>query len=405
MSPEEVFTGVALIAGIAVACQVLAPRIRVPALLLLLPAGFLAGNLFDSVDPLAIFGDSFTSLVNIAVALILFHGGMELFTAPTIGKDHRIVRRLLTVGALITWAGAALAAHLFLGLPGPVALLFGAILIVSGPTVVGPLLEFARPQSRIRRILMWEGTLIDPVGALIAVIFFQGLRAADEAEVARGAARFAVSVGVGVTAAAVGLALIWVGLWLAGSNRLLGTQVLFGAVIVAAGFASAIAEDSGLLAAVLMGLATPLLVRRRLEDHFTSVMPFFDVLVGISISVLFVAISALVTPQSLRGLVLPCMAIVAVLVLVVRPATALLLTYRSGLSLNDRLFIGWMAPKGIVAAATAAGFSATLIDTGTEGARELLPATFLIIAGTVAVYSVTATPMAKLLGVRSAEVA
>lgn len=403
MAAEQVFTGTALIVGIAVTCQLLAPLLRVPALMLLLPAGFAAGALLDSVDPLALFGDAFTPLVNIAVALILFHGGMELFAAPLTGSDHGLIRRLISVGALITWAGSALLAHLLLDLPPAMAVMLGAVVIVSGPTVVGPLLAHARPRERVRHILMWEGTLIDPVGAIIAVIFFQGLQATDETDLGAGLTKFVFTMGVGAGAGLLGLVLIRFGLQLSGNSRLLGTQVLFGAVVVCAGLSDSMAEDSGLVAAVVMGLATPLLVRKHLEDHFESVMPFFDVLVSISIGVLFVSISALVSPESLQGLILPSIAMVAALVLVLRPLTAVLLTRRTTLAMNERLFIGWMAPRGIVAAATASGFSAALIADGFAGAERLLPAVFLIIAGTVTVYSLTAVPMARRLRVREPE--
>jgi NhaP-type Na+/H+ or K+/H+ antiporter len=397
---QQVFIGVALIVGIAAACQVIAPKLHVPALLLLLPAGFLAGAFFDAMNPLAILGEAFTPMVNIAVALILFHGGMELFASPLTGRDHVMIRRLVMHGALITWGAAGLAAIVLFDLPVALGFLLGAVVIVSGPTVVGPLLDFVRPSTRLRHILIWEGTLIDPVGAIIAVIFFQGIQASDTADLASALVSFFTSIGVGLLAGLLGLGLIWVGLVLAGSSRLLGTQVLFGAVIVAASVADAVEDDSGLIAAVIMGLATPLLVRRHLEEHFTSIMPFFEVVVGISIGVLFVSISALVSPESLRGLILPSAVMVAFLVLILRPLSALLLTRGTTLTRRERLFIGWMAPRGIVAAAAAAGFSSALISEGVPGGEKLLPATFLIIAGTVAVYSLTAVPMARLLKVR-----
>ncbi len=177
---EEILTGIAIIVGLAVTCQLLAPKLRIPALVLLLPAGFLAGVVFPSVDPMGIFGSAFTPLVNIAVGLILFHGGLELVEEQLVRKDRRIIQRLIFIGSLITWACASAAFYFLLGVSSQVALLLGAIVIVSGPTVVGPLLDFVKPEIRIRRILAWEGTLIDPVGALIAVIVFQAIQASSE---------------------------------------------------------------------------------------------------------------------------------------------------------------------------------------------------------------------------------
>lgn len=396
MTSDEILTGIALIVGIALACQVVAPRLRLPALVLLLPAGFLAGVVFPQVNAEAMLGAAFPPLVNVAVALILFHGGLELYEAPMGRQDHALVQRLVWLGALITWVVAGLGAYWIIGLPIPIAALFGAIVIVSGPTVVGPLLHFVRPRARVRRIVAWEGTLIDPVGALIAVLVFQGVLAADGAHPREAVTEFAVGIGCGLLAAAVGVGIIWLGLRLAGDSRVLGTQVLLGAVVVAAGLADWLADDAGLVAGIAMGVAAPLFVK----EGLAHVKPFFDTLVAISVGVLFVAISALVTPASLAPLVLPTLAVAAVLILGSRPAAVLLLTARSTLTLRERLFVGWMAPRGIVAASTASGFSAQLVAQGVPGGEALLPAVFVIIAATVATYGLTAVPVANVLGVR-----
>jgi len=366
---------------------------------LLLPAGFIAGIVFPSANASEILGEAFSPLVNIAVGLILFHGGLELVEERVDRPDKKIIRRLIFIGALVTCASASWAAYAFLGLPPELAVLLGAIVIVSGPTVVAPLLAFAKPQMRIRRILAWEGTLIDPVGALVAVIVFQGVQLTSEPTVFDAVNRFVMSILIGVVGGLIGLAMIWLGMLLAGPSKVLGTQVLLGAVIATTALTDAVSDDSGLVAAVIMGMVVPLIDRERLA----AVKPFFDTVVSFAIVVLFISISALVSPSSLQGLVLPTLGIVALLVLVVRPVTAYVLTARSTLTSRERLYIGWMAPRGIVAAATASSFSATLIAANVPGAEKLLPATFVIIAGTVLFYSATAVPMAKLLKVRDVE--
>lgn len=393
MTAAQIFTGIALITGIAVACQVVAHKLRLPALLFLLPAGFLAGIAFDPVNPIAIFGEAFSPLVNVTVAVILFSGGIELSEAPLPRHDRRIMIRLIWLGALITWAAGSLAAHYLLGLPAPIAILLGAILIVSGPTVVGPLLAYVRPQPRVRRILAWEGTVIDPVGALVAVCVFQAVRAATQPTVGQGLLHFSASVLTGLLFAAVGAALIWLGLRLTGDNGLLGTEVLIGSVVLAAGLANAVSDDAGLVTGVVMGLVTPLLNSRPLAE----IRPFFDTLVSLSIGVLFVAISSLVSPASLAGVLLPGLGVAAVLILIARPVGVLLATARTTLPPRERAFIAWVAPRGIVAASTAASFSTGL---DVPGSDELLPATFVVIAATVGLYSLTAVPVADLLRIR-----
>ena len=404
---EDILIGISLTVGIAMVCLLLAPRLRVPVLLLLLPAGFIAGAVFPRISPTAMFGDSFFSLVNIAVGLILFHGGLELFASPIQGRDRGLIRRLVSLGALLTWFGTTVVALLLLDVSAAMALLLGAILIVSGPTVVGPLLAYIRPARRVRHILMWEGTLIDPIGALIAVMVFQLVTAADEPTPMRIAGNFGTSIAVGIGGAVIGLLLMWVTLRLAGADSKLGTIGLLGSVVLATGLSDALVDDSGLLAAVLMGLAAPLLINRLRTQDLERITPFFDVVVTLSIATLFVAISALVTPASLTPLILPCLVILLAIVLVIRPGVVLLLTWGSTLSLKERLFMGSIAPRGIVAAATAAGFSASLTDasndSSTPDAEVLLPVTFLIIAGTVTVYSIGSGLMARLLGVAEPE--
>lgn len=399
MTSDQIVLAIGTVVVLAVACQVVAPKLRLPALVLLLPVGFLVGALLPSVDPVQIFGDAFTPMVNLTVAVILFHGGLELMESPVDRSDRRIVHRLVWLGSPITWVVAAVAAYFLLDLPAPIAVLLGAILIVSGPTVVGPLLNFVRPQARIRRLLAWEGTLVDPVGALTAVIVFQGVAASGEESVGQAVRTFALSMLIGGLCALLGLALIWAGLRLTAGNRMLGTEVLLAAVIGAAALADALADDAGLVTGVAMGMAAPFLVREGLSE----VKPFFDTIVNLAIGILFISISALVDPASIGAVLVGSLILVAILVLVVRPLVAWLMTAGTTFTRDERLFIGWMAPRGIVAAATAASFSTELVSRQIPGGDKLLPIVFLVIAGTVVIYSVTAVPVAGLLGVRAEE--
>lgn len=396
MTSQEILAATALIFGIATACQILAPRLRIPALILLLPAGFIAGQLFPIMDAERILGQAFIPVVNLVVAIILFHGGLELSQLPLAKPEARVVRRLVWYGSALTWLCVSLGAYYIIGLPLNVSVLLGAILIVSGPTVVNPLLGFVKPETRLRNILSWEGTLIDPLGALTAVVVFQAVKAADSASIADAVAKFFGSLLVGLIAGVLGIGLIYIGLRLSGRHIVPGTQVLIGSVIVAAGFADYFADDAGLVAAVGMGMVVPFIVKSDLQ----AVLPFFDTIVSISIGLLFVSVSALVTPASLRGLILPTVIVVLVLVLLVRPLVAWVMTIGSPLGRNERLFIGWMAPRGIVAAASAASFAAALVALRVPEAEAVLPVTFMVIAGTVAIYGLTAVPVASWLGVR-----
>ena len=168
---------------------------------------------------------------------------------------------------------------------------------------------------------------------------------------------------------------------------------------LAAGFANFLSEDSGLLTALLMGVAAHPLARR-LNTSLETTVPFFNTVASFGIGVLFVSIAALVPSPLVLAVTLPALGVALVLILVVRPVVAALCTGRAGLSRNERAFIGWMDPRGIVAAATASSVGASLVAASVPGAAELLPAAFVIITVTVFVYGLTATPVAKALGLR-----
>ncbi|MFM8829120.1 MAG: cation:proton antiporter [Actinomycetota bacterium] len=399
LTQHQIILGITLIIAVATACQALAPRLRIPALVLLLPAGFVLGILVPSANALSILGDSFGPIVDIVVAIILFQGGLELSMRGMSTAEGRVGLRMVFIGAPITWAVGTVLIALVIGLPWQMALLAGAILSVSGPTVVNPLLASVRPKARLRNVLLEESTVLDPLGALVAVVVFQAIKAREADSVAEDIGRFFLGLAVAIVFAGIGLLLVYLGEMLVGRTLMLGTQVLLGGVILAAGLANIVTDNAGLLTALIMGIAAPH-VAKRMNRDITTVRPFFDTVVNIAIGVLFVGISALVPASALGPLVIPTLIVLAVLVLAVRPAVAFIATIGRGFSVRERLFLGWMAPRGIVAAATAASVSTTLIALKVPGAEDLLPVAFMIIAGTVLIYGLTAAPVATLLGVR-----
>lgn len=401
LSASDITLAAAVVFGLATACQIIAPKLRVPGLVLLLPAGFVLGLVAPQWRADVILGPAFPVAVDLVVAVILFQGGLGLSSIPLPPQQRAVVLRLLYFGAPITWLAATLGAWLFLGMDWPLAFMLGAILIVSGPTVVTPILDFARPNAKVRGILQWEGTILDPIGALVAVVVFQILKASTTASPVEAVALFLAGVLVAVVAAAIGVLLFVIGGKLTQGNKMLSTQVLLGSVIVTAGLANAVSDDSGLLAALLMGMAAPH-VARRFGASLAGGMPFFDTIVSIGIGVLFIAIAALVPSPQVLTVLVPAVALSIFLMLVVRPAVAALSTRHSDLSRNERMFIGWMDPRGIVAAATASSVGAVLVALQFPGAQDLLPAAFIVIAVTVTTYGLTAVPVARRLGIQAA---
>ncbi|MFM1966232.1 MAG: antiporter NhaP2 [Actinomycetota bacterium] len=399
---QQVILAVVLVFGIATACQVIAPKLRIPALVLLLPAGFLLGIVAPGDTPATILGPVFPIAVDFIVAIILFQGGVGLTAIKLHGKDRSVVRRLVFLGAPITGVLATLGAHFIIGMPWPVAIMLGAILIVSGPTVINPILDFARPLGRVRGILVWEGTLLDPLGALAAVVIFQIIKASDATTIPEGVVIFVGGILVAVVAATIGTALFVVGGRLVRGNPMLATQVVLGSVIVTAGLANLVSDDSGLLAALLMGMTAPR-VARKLGATTTQESPFFDTIVSIGIGVLFVSISALVPLDTVEAIWLPAVIVAVLLIVVQRPLVSLLCSIGAGLTREELAFIAVMDPRGIVAAATASSVGAMLVAANVPGAQDLLPSAFIIIAVTVTFYGLTAIPVAKALGLRQAE--
>jgi NhaP-type Na+/H+ or K+/H+ antiporter len=399
MSASQIVAGLALIVGLAVACQIAAASFRIPAIILLLPVGFAAGALTTVVNPDKIFGAAFSPMVSLAVAIILFDGGLDLVTGGIQGDSRRVVRRLRRWGIPMTWAGAGFFGGLLLGLSSKAALMLGAILIVSGPTVVTPILRNARPGKRLTTILGYEGTTIDPIGAIIAVVVFQALTASHAHNVAAGILGFAGRIGLGVAGGAAGVAVLWLLLKKLKLTGILATEAILATVITIAGLCDALQDDTGLVAAITMGIVLANLRGVVVPED----RPFLKTVVQLAIGVLFISISATVTPASLRGVLWPTLGLVALLVLLIRPAVAVVATVRTSLTRNERIFIGSMDPRGIVAASTAATFSAPLAALHIGGADKLLPTTFLVIVGTVAIYGLAAAPLAKALGLREPE--
>jgi NhaP-type Na+/H+ or K+/H+ antiporter len=390
LSTDQVLAGFGLIIVLAVGSQVLGSRLRVPALIILLPAGFIAGAITGDVNPHKLLGPAFQPLVSLSVAVILYNAGLGLAVSKS--KDT-VVRRLIILGVPITWGFAGLFAGLLLGLSTGAAVMLGAILVVSGPTVVDPLMRFVQPMEQLRRVLSWEGSLIDPIGGVLGAVVFSAVVSHHALSAVGG---FFLTLVVGLGGAAIAVAVLWLCLVKLHVGRALSTTSQLACIVGVAAACDIVRDESGLIAAILAGLAVsnmPLFARRERDT-------FFPTLVELLIGILFVSISATVTPASLKHVVLPTLGLVAILVLVTRPLVALIATLGSDLSRAQRAFIGWMAPRGIVAASTASTFGAALVSAHVGGAAKILPVTFLVIVATVAIYGLSAVPVARKLGVR-----
>jgi NhaP-type Na+/H+ or K+/H+ antiporter len=388
---------IAGIVALGAAAQWLAWRIGLPAILPLLLVGFLVGPLLGWVDPTLIVGETLLfPAISLAVGLILFEGGLTL-SLPEVRETRGVVIRLVTVGAVVTWLSGTLAAWWLVDLPLPLAFLFGALIIVTGPTVIGPLLRIVRPSAKVGNVLKWEGILIDAIGAMVAVLVFEFLLI-ENREQALGSTvllflRFILTGGV--VGAVAGYLLAWL------LRRRLIPDYLINVVALATVFAafagaSALAPEAGLLATVLMGMV----IANRGVPNITDLLSFKEDLTVLSISLLFIVLAANIELASFVAVLnLGSLALLGAVILVIRPAAVFLSTLGSSLDLREKAFLGWIAPRGIVAAAVSSLFASKLVAAGFEGAESLVPLVFLVIASTVLLGSLSAKPVAQALGV------
>lgn len=393
MSTNQILFGLGLVLVLAVGSQLLARVLGVPALVLLLPAGFVAGIATGDIHPDNLLGSLYQPFVSIAVGVILFEAGLRLSFEEVVPGVRKAIVRLVFGGALLTWlAVAATVALLYDNMDRGVAFLIGAILVVSGPTVVLPLLAFIRPTRDVRSLLKWEGTLVDPIGALLGVLVFSAVKSGTGWP-----GQMLADLGVGVLVAVVAAPTLWLLLREAqrSAPRMVVPATLM-VVVAAVVAADLIREDTGLVAAVVMGIAV---ANQRAIDISLSLFEFEETLVQLLIGVLFVLVASSVTPDEVRSVMPEALGLLAVMIFLVRPAAVALATAGSPFSRRQRAFIGWMAPRGIVAGATASAFGPELAQEGVAGAGKVLPIVFVSIFGTVVVYGLTAAPVARMLGV------
>ncbi|MFP5224181.1 MAG: cation:proton antiporter [Actinomycetota bacterium] len=405
---ESPLTALAVIVGLGITAQWIAWRFDLPAILLLLAGGIMLGPVTGALSPDRVFGDALLPFVSVAVAIILFEGGLTL-DLRDLGAHGRAVTLLVTVGAVVTWATATLAARFFLFENWSLSFLIGAIVVVSGPTVIIPLLRQVRPNKQTSTVLRWEAILIDPIGAIMAVLVYEVILAEGGTlgQIVFSNLLNAFFIG-GVVGGVGAIAMIQL------LKRYLLPDFLHVAVtlaIVIGAFAgsNALHEESGLLAVTVMGVV---LASQR-SVHVRHILEFEENLRTLLLSGLFIVLGARLGLDDLRqAATLPVLGFLAVLIFIARPLAVVVSTWRSTLSKKERVFLSWVAPRGIVAAAVASLFAFKLADhfeplSGGEGtiflsgAGRLVPTTFAVILGTIAIYSTTAKPLASKLGITS----
>lgn len=384
----DVTLGVGAILALGIASQWLGRALAFPSILILLVAGILAGPVTGIVEPDEIFGEALFPLVSLGVGLLLFEEGLKLrFDRLPPGTRHP-VWRLLTIGVAITAVGVALAAAWIFDLTTGEALVLGAILTVSGPTVVGPALRVARPREPAGSILTFEGTFLDPVGAVLSVTVLNVVLREGSAQ---GWTTILAGLAIGIAAAFL----------LVAALRLLvvpdDLEVAVAVALAAAAFTAGeeLREEAGLFATTAMGVA---LANQRIVT-VSRVAEFGRTLGPLILGSLFIVLAARVDLDEVADLLPEILLLLAAIVILIRPLATLASLLWTNRPRAERALIASIAPRGVVAAATSSLFAIKFSQAGTPF-PELVPVTFGIIFGTALVYGLGAAPVTALLGLR-----
>ena len=383
---------IALLLTLGALCQWLAWRMRLPAILPLLLTGLLLGPGLGLLDPDAFLGDLLFPTISLGVAIILFEGSLTLRLSD-IRNVTRVIRNLTSVGVAVTWGVMGAAAHFIVGLDWQLSLLFGALVSVTGPTVIMPMLRSIRPTARVANILRWEGILVDPIGAVLAVLIFELMLTGHERESLLEFLKVIVLGSVWGVAGGVAMGQMLkrhlVPDYLENYAGLAFVLLVFTA-------SNALGQESGLIAVTVMGL-----VMANMKDlDVEELLSFKEHLTVVLISMLFILLAARVNVDQVAAIAVPSLLVLAVALFVARPLSVALSSIGSSLSLREATLLSWIAPRGIVAAAISALFAIRL-EGEVEGAGLIVPLTFVMIIGTVVVQSLTAGALARRLGLSS----
>ena len=394
---------IATIGVLGIGAQWVAWRTGWPAIVLMLLAGFIAGPVLGAfgyrvLDPEAAFGDLLEPMIGIGVALILFEGGLTL-NLRELRHSGDAVWRLATIGVLVGWALGAAAGFYVAGLVWPVAILFGGILIVTGPTVVIPLLRQANIQPRPASILKWEGIVNDPIGALCAVIAYEYFRKLAESPGATLVDVVPPLIIAAVISGLIGYAAAWIIAYLFPRGAIpeyLKVPVLFITVIGVFVICNKIEHEAGLVAVTVMGIA----LGNMNVSSLRSVHPFKENIAIILVSGIFILLASSLQAEDLQYFNWRFGAFLFVLLFFVRPATVLISMLGSNVPWNERLFVAWIAPRGIVLVAICGLFALRLSELGYADGNVLIGLSFAVVVATIIAHGFSVNVVARLLKIK-----
>jgi NhaP-type Na+/H+ or K+/H+ antiporter len=395
---EQIPFKLAIIASGGIFAQWIAWRLRLPAIVLLLVTGFVLGPVTGYINPAEDFGDIYRPVVSMAVAVILFEGGLTLNLA-SIRETSKAVRRLILFGGPLVWLMTALTARLVVGLSWPSSLVLGAILVVTGPTVVMPLLRQTQLASRPAALLRWEAIVNDAVGALFAVVAFESFLVLHGShDPLRLVVALVLAAGVAIGGGyAVGSGIVWS--FIRGYvPEYLKAPLLLAAVLISHALTNLILEEAGLLTVTVIGVR---LANSRIAS-LAELRRFKETITILLVSGLFLLLTAALDTEAIRSLDLRVAVFVLLVMFVIRPVAVFLATMNTGVTFAEQLFVSWIAPRGVVAVAVSGLFAVALSDNGVLDGGEIVPIVFAVVVATVFAHGFTLVPLAKALELTTA---
>ena len=393
MHSEHILQTIALAIFLGVVAQILSQKLRLPSIILLMLFGVVAGPQALHLLRTHEIPDITSAAISLGVAIILFEGGMTLHIAD-LKAAPKAISRIIVGGPFITMAVITICLHLILDLNLGVAMLIGSILTVSGPTVIGPLLARAHVNKKLHDVLTWESIIVDAVGAILMVVTLQFVLSGSDLNLTTAGHFFGRLVLGGAIGYCTGRLLIFTITRKLVPHDLLNLVIL-GLVLLAYWGANHLASESGLVTVTVAGLMLGQLKHPSLE----RIIDFKEQLSTLVISFLFILLSSRIDLSKLDDfgwLIVP--ALLSIL-FIARPLAVFLTTIGTVLNVREKLFLTWLAPRGIIAAATASLFTQVLIEKGYPQAAAVETVVFLVIMTTVVLQGLTVAPIARLLKV------
>lgn len=393
MVPSLLFE-IMLIGFLGIGSQWIAWRYRMPAIVVMSITGLLAGPVFGLMNPEEDFGSLYSPIISVAVAIILFEGSLNLSFKELRGLGKPVFR-ISTVGAFIAWILGSLTAHYIAGLSWTVAFVIGGLFIVTGPTVIMPLLRQSKLKPRPAKILKWEGIIVDPIGALLAVFAFEIITflTANDPDGAKLTLFFAASIFAAIFGWACGKGIGW--MFETGHiPEFLKSPAVVIVVIVCFTGADEIMHETGLLSVTAMGITLANMGISSISDmrHFKENISI------LLISTIFIMLTASLQLETLLQIFSPnIIGYVLLMMFIVRPLSIFLSTIGTGLSFNEKALVGWIAPRGIVALTVSGYFASVLTEAGYEDAQILTTLTFGLVIFTVVAHGFSIGWLAKKL--------